>query len=203
MAENTGEESDATAQRPARTGRETCWRGRHIRLAPLDVDDAELLHAWRSDPKAVREIGYWPRPLSSLRERIETHIGTYDRDDFLVLLPDGTPVGHAALTAQDFVDGTAEAELMLAPEHRHRGLGADTLDALVDLAFGELPLQRLQADTHTDNAAALAVLARSGFVREGVRRSVCLHRGRRHDLALLSLLREEWEGLERSRSWEL
>ncbi|MFG2832404.1 GNAT family N-acetyltransferase [Streptomyces sp. NPDC048434] len=203
MTANTGEETGGTARRPADAGRETCWRGQQIRLAPLDVDDAELLHAWRCDPKAIHEIGFWPRPLSSLRERIESYIATYDRDDFLVLLPDGTPVGHIALTDQDFVDGTAEIALMLAPEHRHRGLGTDALDALVDLAFGELPLHRLAADTHTDNHAALAALARSGFVREGVRRSVCLHRGRRYDLALLSLLRAEWEGLERPRSWEL
>ncbi|QXE39218.1 GNAT family N-acetyltransferase [Streptomyces sp. GMY02] len=184
-------------------GREACWRGEGVRLAPLDVDDAELMHRWRSDPVAAHEIGIWPRPLSGLRERIARYVDNQDRDDFVVLLPDGTPVGHIALADQDIVDGTADIHLMLAPEYRGKGHGADALDALVDLAFGELPMHRLQAITHSDNTAALATLAKSGFLQEGVRRSACLHRGRRHDLAVLSLLRPEWEALTRPRSWDL
>lgn len=29
-----------------------------ITLVPLDVDDAELLHAWRSEPVAAHELGH-------------------------------------------------------------------------------------------------------------------------------------------------
>ncbi|WP_329203311.1 GNAT family N-acetyltransferase [Streptomyces sp. NBC_01435] len=128
--------------------------------------------------------------------------GPGHRDDFLVLLPDRTPIGHTALSGQNIVNGTAQVELMLAPQHRGHGHGTDALDALVDLAFGELPMHRLTAETHTDNAPALAVLARSGFVREGTSRAACLHRGRRHDLAVFSLLRPEWETLNRPRAWD-
>ncbi|MBT2442471.1 GNAT family N-acetyltransferase [Streptomyces sp. ISL-36] len=183
--------------------RTVCWRGRGVALAPLDVDDAELIHGWRADPVAAHEVGMWPRTLSAVRERIERDRDDCDRDDFLVLLPDGTPIGLTALTDQDLVDGTAEIMLVLDPDHRGQGYGADAVDALVDLAFGELPMQRVQAVTHTTNTAALGVLARAGFVREGVRRSACLHRGRRYDVAVLALLRDEWEALTRPRSWDL
>ncbi|MGW3917033.1 GNAT family N-acetyltransferase [Streptomyces sp. NPDC005070] len=172
-------------------------------MATLDVDDAELVHAWRADPVAAHEVGMWPRALSAVRERIERDRDEHDRDDFLVLLPDGTPIGHIALTDQDLVDGTAEIMLMLSPDHRGRGHGTDAVDALVDLAFGELPMHRVQAVTHTTNSAALGVLARAGFVQEGVRRSACLHRGRRYDVAVLALLRDEWQALARPRSWDV
>ncbi|MEW2176809.1 GNAT family protein [Streptomyces sp. NPDC005406] len=72
----------------------------------------------------------------------------------------------------------------------------------MDLAFGELPLYRVTAAIHTDNSPALAVLAESGFVREGTDRAACLHRGRRHDLAVLPLLRPDWEELPRPRAWD-
>ncbi|MFJ4092600.1 GNAT family N-acetyltransferase [Kitasatospora sp. NPDC089913] len=185
------------------TDREVCWRGRGVGLAVVDVDDAELLQRWRSDPVAVHQIGYWPRALSALRERVERQRDDNDRDDFLVLLPDGTPIGHIALFDQDLADGTAEVSLLMDEQHRGGGHGSAALDALVDLAFGELPVHRLQAVTHTGNAPALAVLTGAGFVQEGVRRSACLHRGRRYDAAVLSLLRPEWEALARPRSWEL
>ncbi|MEV2200220.1 GNAT family protein [Streptomyces fradiae] len=180
--------------------RVVCVRGRSVGLAVVEVDDAALLHRWRSDPVAAHELGIWPRSLGALRERVERDAEDDSRDDFLVLLPDGTPVGYAALSDQDMVNGSAEVELMTAVEHRGRGYGTDALDALVDLAFGELPLHRLVAETHTSNAPALAALARSGFVREGVSRAACFHRGRRHDLAVHSLLRPEWERLERRRA---
>lgn len=187
----------------AEADRVPCWRGRAVGLAPLDAGDAELMHTWRSDPVAAHEIGFWPRSLSSLRERMERDRDDHERDDFTVLLPNGTPIGHIALVEQDMVDGTAEVHLMMDPRYRGQSHGSDALDALSDLAFGELPVQRLQAVTHTGNTAALTVLAKAGFVHEGVRRSACLHHGRRLDVAVLSLLRAEWEALDRPRSWDL
>ncbi|WP_405638045.1 GNAT family N-acetyltransferase [Streptomyces sp. NBC_01178] len=198
MSEHEDEHDDA-AQYAAR---ERCWRGRDVAFTPLEPDDAELIHHWRADPVAAQEIGVWPGALQQFRERVEAYVEDRDRDDFLILLADGTPAGHIALVEEDFVDGTAEAYLLLAPEHRGRGIGSDALAALTDLAFGELPLHRIEAVTHTGNAAALATLRGAGFVHEGVRRSSCLHRGHRHDNAILGLLRTEWEALDRPRSWE-
>ncbi|MFE2322686.1 GNAT family N-acetyltransferase [Streptomyces sp. NPDC059385] len=191
-----GDEHDAEA------ARELAWRSQSVGLAALDVDDAELMHSWRSDPVAAHQMGIWPRSLTAVRERIERDVEDDDRDDFLILPPDGTPVGYVALTGQNIVNGTAEVVLMLAARHRGQSHGTAALDAAVDLAFGELPMYRLTAETHTDNAPALAVLAKSGFTREGISRAACLHRGRRHDLAVFSLLRPEWEGLNRPRAWD-
>ncbi|MFJ8442721.1 hypothetical protein [Kitasatospora griseola] len=41
-----------------------------LTLAPIDVDDAELLHAWWSVPVAAHERGRWPRPLSAIRDAV-------------------------------------------------------------------------------------------------------------------------------------
>ncbi|MEV8036211.1 GNAT family protein [Streptomyces sp. NPDC086182] len=199
MIEDAGIADD---EHDAEPERHLAWRAASVGFAALDVDDAELLHGWRSDPVNAHEFGTWPRSLTATRERIERDSDDGDRDEFLVLLPDGTPIGYIALSDQSMSDGTAEVELMLDPRYRGHGHGTDALDALVDLAFGELPLYRLAAKTHTGNAPALAVLAKSGFVHEGVSRAACLHRGRRHDLAVFSLLRPEWEALNRPRAWD-
>ncbi|WP_069169773.1 GNAT family N-acetyltransferase [Streptomyces griseus] len=185
------------------TARARCWRGRGIAFTPMETDDAELIQHWRSDPVAAHETGVWPSSLYQVRERIERYLDDDSRDDFLILLPDGTPIGVVALFDQHLSEGTAEAYLMLAPGYRGRGHGPAALEALTDLAFGELPIHRVEAVTHTDNRAALSVLTGAGFVQEGVSRSSCHHRGRRFDNAVLSLLRQEWETLARPRSWEL
>ncbi|MFD3536829.1 GNAT family N-acetyltransferase [Streptomyces sp. NPDC058664] len=192
----------AVDEHDAEAERELSWRAKSVGLATLDIDDAELIHSWRSDPVAAHHIGIWPRSLTAVRERIERDIEDDDRDDFLIYPSGGTPVGYVALTSQNVVSGTAQVELMLAARHRGHGHGTAALDAVVDLAFGELPMYRLTAETHTDNTPALAVLAKSGFTQEGVSRAACLHRGRRHDLAVFSLLRPEWEELNRPRAWD-
>lgn len=182
--------------------RVTCWRGRNVRFAYLEEGDAELIHRWQSDPLIAHEAGFLPRALSACRERIQRDIDNQSRDDFLVLLEDGTPIGHIALIEQEYVDGWGEVCLVLDPAWRGQGYGTDAVDALVDFALGELPLYRVEAFTHVTNAAALGALAKSGFVQEGVRRGACAHRGSRHDLAALSLLRPEWEALTRPRAWD-
>ncbi|MFE6710929.1 GNAT family N-acetyltransferase [Streptomyces sp. NPDC057695] len=192
----------ASDEHDAEAERELSWRAKSVGLAALDIDDAELMHSWRSDPVAAHQIGIWPRSLTAMRERIERDIEDDDRDDFLIYPSGNTPVGHVALTSQNIVNGTAQVELMLAAHHRGHGHGTAALDAVVDLAFGELPMYRLTAETHTDNTPALAVLAKSGFTQEGISRAACLHRGRRHDLAVFSLLRPEWEELNRPRAWD-
>ncbi|MFE7580030.1 GNAT family N-acetyltransferase [Streptomyces gardneri] len=191
-----GEEQDVEVER------ELAWRAASVGLAALDVDDAELVHSWRSDPVVAHQMGIWPRSLTAVRERIERDIEDDDRDDFLIVPPGGTPVGYVGLTGQNIVNGTAQVELMLDARHRGHGHATAALDAVVDLAFGELPMYRVTAETHTDNAPALAVLARSGFTPEGISRAACLHRGRRHDLAVFALLRPEWEELDRPRAWD-
>lgn len=144
-----------------------CWRGKRTALAPLHVDDAELIQEWRSESVAAHDLGNWPRSLSAVRERIECDQDDEDRDDFVVLLPDGTPMGHVALADQNMVDGTASVTITLAAQCRGQGLGTDTLDALPDLAFGELPLHRIETEIHTDNAAGLTLFTNAGFVHEG------------------------------------
>ncbi|MFB7937213.1 hypothetical protein [Streptomyces sp. NPDC056049] len=76
---NAGDEDDG----------EIAWPAGSVGLAALDTDDAELLHGWRSDPVTAHQLGLWPRPLSALRERIERDIENDDRDDFLVVVPEG------------------------------------------------------------------------------------------------------------------
>jgi RimJ/RimL family protein N-acetyltransferase len=193
---------DEARKSTAEPRRVLSWRGKTVGLSAVEAQDAELIHLWRSDAVAAHEIGFWPGSLAAVRERIERDQDSSD-DVFLILLPDSTPVGRISLVNQDLADGSAEIHLVMGAEYRGQGYGTDALDALIDLAFGELPLHRLEAITHTDNTAALAVLAKSGFVQEGVRRSACMHRGRRYDLAGLALLRPEWEAMDRPRSWEL
>jgi len=74
------------------------------------------------------------------------------------------------------------------------GFGGPFLAAVVDWAFCNTAAHRLWLDVVAGNARARHVYERAGFVPEGViRQSYVTVAGERVDLAIMSLLRPEWE----------
>ncbi|MDX6355536.1 MAG: hypothetical protein QOF98_2439 [Streptomyces sp.] len=56
--------------------RQVCLRGRTVALSPLDADDADLLHTWRSRPGEV-EIIAWPAPGGAAADPLPALLGAY------------------------------------------------------------------------------------------------------------------------------
>lgn len=75
-----------------------------------------------------------------------------------------------------------------------KGLGGRFIPEMIDWAFQNTPVHRLELECSVENARALRVYRREGFVREGVKREVYrLADGRYVSLAMFSILRREWE----------
>ncbi|MGP1310366.1 MAG: GNAT family N-acetyltransferase [Phycisphaerales bacterium] len=104
------------------------------------------------------------------------------------------------------------ASLDIAPEHRHAELGytvamehwgkgyaTEASQAVVDYGFERLGLERIHAGYYLNNPGSGRVLEKLGFVPEGVRPRFYIRFGEWMDLALMRLLREEWETLRASR----
>jgi ribosomal-protein-alanine N-acetyltransferase len=64
---------------------------------------------------------------------------------------------------------------------------------MVEHAFGELNLHRLEAGTRLDNLGSQKVLARNGFERIGVARSFLRIAGGWHDHVLFQRINDEWQ----------
>lgn len=102
----------------------------------------------------------------------------------------GTPAGFACILR--WVPGSYGISA-LAVTTPGRGEGRAMLSAVLDLLFADPQTHRVSLDTVVDNAPALALFDRLGFVREGVFRE-CWQRpdGIWADCACLSVLRREW-----------
>ncbi len=73
-----------------------------------------------------------------------------------------------------------------------RGLVTRAVAAMLDYAFGTLGLHRVALLAEVGNEKSLAVARRLGFTEEGLRRAGGVNRGKYVDLAVFSLLAEEW-----------
>ncbi len=108
----------------------------------------------------------------------------------IVALLDGVLVGQATLTVYRGRRAHAGSlGMFVRDDYTGRGIGTALLQAIIDLAERWLGLWRLELDVFSDNAAALHLYAKMGFVIEGTKRRYALRDGAYVDTHLMARVR--------------
>lgn len=102
--------------------------------------------------------------------------------------PDGALCGVVGLVVDRHDRARAEIGYWTHPEHRGRGVAGAALRLLSHWALGSGGFARLDLIVSLENRASLAVVSRSGFVREGTARAAWPAPDGRHDMAVFSLI---------------
>ena len=108
--------------------------------------------------------------------------------NFLVEV-DGAIVGNVEVRTKD--DGIGELSWILYAGHRGQGYGVRAVRMLVDYAFDQLGLVRVEAYVNTANERSKRLATRAGLLREGVMRAREDLFGERHDTVLYARLRTD------------
>ncbi|NEN78442.1 GNAT family N-acetyltransferase [Nocardioides zeae] len=106
----------------------------------------------------------------------------------LAVVVDGTPVANVGLAEVSRRHGTAWVSYFSSGAVRGRGHVRRALAAVVDWAFTDLDLFRLELGHRTNNPASGTVAEAVGFVPEGVERAKLRHGDERFDVRTLALL---------------
>jgi putative acetyltransferase len=104
---------------------------------------------------------------------------------------DNIVVGHAGLhlyTRRRAHVGSLG--MSVSEEHRGRGVGGALMDAIIDLADNWYNLLRLELEVYTDNAPAIRLYERNGFVIEGTHRAYVYRLGEFVDAYTMARLRQ-------------
>jgi [ribosomal protein S5]-alanine N-acetyltransferase len=102
-----------------------------------------------------------------------------------LILDDGTPAGVVGLS--DIARGALQRAVLsywVDRARNGRGLCTQAVAAVIEIAFGELGLHRIEAGTLPDNFASQRVLEKSGFERFGLARRMLLIGGEWRDHVL-------------------
>lgn len=174
-------------------------RAERVKLRWLTEADVPSLFAIFSDPEVMR---YWssepmtdPGEAKALLDDVHAHFEARTLFQWGVALAgDDRVVGTCTLSRLDGQNRRGEIGYALAREQWGKGLMGEALTALLDYAFTELALHRIEADVDPGNAASLRLLERLGFTCEGMLRERWLVGGRAHDSVMLGLLGREWRG---------
>lgn len=100
-------------------------------------------------------------------------------------------LGTIMLHSCDWWNKRAEVGAWIAAHARDQGVGSAAFELLLDWAFGDLGLERLEMTALPENENVPHIAEKFGFAYEGTMRKRNFERGRRVDLLLWGLLKDE------------
>ena len=173
--------------------------GQRVRLRAIERADLPRFVAWLNDPE-VRSHLYAFAPLSLAdEERWFEGLGKDPRQRVFAIEAheEGAEgrwalLGGCGLHEIDLRNGRAGLGIYLGERAaRGKGAGTEAMRLLLDFAFGELRLHRVELEVYEENARARAVYEKLGFVVEGRRRDAIFKGGEYKSPVVMSLLEDE------------
>jgi ribosomal-protein-alanine N-acetyltransferase len=172
-------------------------RGPRFSLRVLDRDDVPALFSLGSDPDVSRFFSWGPyKSVSEAAEfvaSLDTQRESAERLELGIEDEGGQLIGITGLSEFSRRDRRAVMGTWLGRPYWGSGANRESKALLLALAFRSLGMLRVTALASPQNVRSVAALQRLGFVHEGVLRGWHVHSGVPRDVAVLRMLRDEWE----------
>jgi [ribosomal protein S5]-alanine N-acetyltransferase len=172
-------------------------RGPRFSLRYLTAADAPALFELGADPDVTRFFSWGPYRDESealaFVESLDRQRAAGERLEMAIAGEDGRPIGITGLSDFSRRDRRAVIGTWLGRGHWGSGANRESKALVLALAFTALGLLRVSALASPQNVRSIAALQRLGFVHEGVLRGWHVHGGVPRDVAVLRMLRDEWE----------
>ncbi|RZB16524.1 N-acetyltransferase [Streptomyces sp. F001] len=168
------------------------------RLRPLEPWHAEefLAHLDRGRDFITRHIPFGANAtdLDSARAILQSYADKRAADSGSLhgIWLDGKLVGGVLFRIFDATTGVCEIGCWLEPAGTGKGLVTRASRVLIDWAFDERGMHRVEWHAASGNTASINVARRLGMTREGVLRESSPWRGVRQDCEIWAVLAPEW-----------
>lgn len=165
-----------------------------VRLRPMQESDLPHFQKWLADAELRRWIGSVDKQ-PTMEEEFEWYVGRRQDPDAVLWTmetADGALLGSTELRLSV---NNRRAEVGIAifdREYWGKGFGTDALRLVLEYAFRELELNRVELTTDHDNARAIRSYEKCGFVSEGVLREHRIIEGKPSDSVQMAILRDDW-----------
>lgn len=151
-----------------------------------DLDDLSLFDRNSPAPmglEALRE--YWKADLAAAPPPQKAYW-------YVARGPDGGAAVLGGLQSINYFHGDAVLPIFVAPTARQQGLGLRMTCLLLDLAFDRLHLTRVTTYFREDNEISSRMIRKAAFREEGRLRKAWLCNGRKLDMIVAGVVREDW-----------
>lgn len=167
------------------------------RLRELERKDLSIINRWRNDPELISMLGspfryinfsvdekWFDGYMSNRNTQVRCAIVKDDSDDIL---------GLVSLISIDYLNQSSVFHIMIGnKDNQRKGIGTFAVDAMLQHAFYNMNLQRVELLVLDDNVPACRLYEKSGFIKEGTKRNAKYKNGRFVDMHIYSILKEEY-----------
>lgn len=173
-------------------------KGKRLCLTALHKEDAATLAEWHQDADFMRLLDArpaHPKTVASFIKWMENQQAETDGYLFAVRRQENDAlIGYLQLDGILWNHQTAWLTVAIGSRADWgQGYGSEATRLVLDFAFYELNLHRVQASVFRYNRRSMVMLEKLGFQREGIFREFLNRGGERHDMILYGLLQSEWE----------
>lgn len=181
-------------------------KGKFVTLRAIEQEDLEFLREMMNDPDLERLLVGWSLPISKLEQQQWFDATLKNRDSIRLVIesPENGAIGLIVVTNLDWKNRSARLGIKIANQkYRAKGIGSDTLMAIMRFLFTELQMHYLDAEIIAYNETALKQQQKCGWRIEGIKRKAVYKGGTYHDLYITGILKEEYDQLvHSSKYWE-
>jgi ribosomal-protein-alanine N-acetyltransferase len=168
-----------------------------LTLRLVAESDLPALLAVNGDDEVTRFLPYatWSSPADGeawLRRMTDMQATGLALQFVLAEKPAGVAIGTCLLFRYEEASARAELGYVLGRSHWGRGYMREALAALLECAFTQLSLRRVEAEVDPRNLPSARLLRGLGFEREGLLRKRWVLKGEARDVEVFGLLRDEW-----------
>lgn len=174
------------------------FEGKNIILTAWHEGDEKTAAKWQLDAEYMRNLDSdiaMPRTEAQIKESSEEMSKSKNDIEFFIRLKEtGELIGFVALDGIEWNNARSSLAIGIGDKkHRGKGYGREAMELILQFAFTELNLHRVELNYFNYNENAGRLYESVGFKYEGAKRDFVHRDGRYYDLILMSLLRHEWE----------
>lgn len=168
----------------------------NIRLKEIGFEDVETIFKTIDTERAY--LSEWlpfvdeTNDISYTQTYVQSIIDAESTELVCVIIYENKLVGLVGMKDTDFGNKKTEIGYWLSEAFQHKGIITKSCKAIIQYAFNELDMNRIQIKAATGNFKSQRVAERLGFQREGIERESELHTRGFVDLVVFSLLKKDF-----------
>ena len=175
-------------------------RGNNCLLRPVSKEDSEWIYSWFNNKEIInRIVGF--RINFSLEKAVDWCVRAIreDQKNIKWIIESNEevskPIGFVGLYNIDLINMNAEIAIIIGDKNYWgHGIGKESLKLVCDFGFKYLRLKLISAQILSTNEASLSLFKKVGFKEEGILKKRVYRNGTWHDIVLIALLLDDWEG---------
>lgn len=179
--------------------------GKKIYLRAMELSDMDCYMDMINDPSVSNNVVGWSFPVSKQEQNNWYDQAIKDKKNkrfTIVMKNSNEAVGMVTLSGIDWQNRSAIHGIKLHPScPKGQGIATDAIMTLMQFAFEEVNLNRLDGSWITYNTASKKLYEKCGWHEEGIKKQAIYRNGGYHDLAFCGILRSEYYEAKKRLGW--